>query len=80
MNWSTDSFIVGTSTDSRGHYSLSFVEQEYRPESLLKITASADGFQTLEYTRLGVGLGSDPTHIRCTEETHVIDFQHKRQP
>ena len=80
MDWSTDSFIVGTGTDNLGHYSLSFVEEEFCPVSLFKIRARATGFQTVEYTTMGCRLGNDPTHIRCTEETQTIDFQLEQAP
>jgi len=80
MELSSDTPIVGAWTDSRGEYSLSFVEEEFCPESLLKIRASKEGFQTKEYTWGGYNQGRDPAYIRCTEETQNIDFQLEREP
>jgi len=80
MELTSDTHIVAAWTDSEGGYSLSFVEEEFCPEWLLKIRVSKEGFRTKDYTRSGYNLGNDPTYIRCTEETQTIDFQLEREP
>ncbi len=81
MLWSSDSLIQRVVTDSRGRYSLAFVEEGYCPESLFKIRAGAEGFVSRDRTSwTAFGLGEGVTdHIRCTEGVQIINFSLPRR-
>lgn len=61
---------AGASSDTAGHYSLSFVQSGFCNEHLFGIEAGAAGFHGVHFE--GVG---GPGHIRCTDELQTIDLQ-----
>ena len=75
MSWSSDSLLVRSYSDTQGHYALSFVEVGSCPESLLKLMATGEGYQTSQYMKM---IGAP--FIRCTDEVQTIDFQLEREP
>lgn len=67
-------------TNNQGDYSLSFIEMGFCPESLFRISVSAQGFQSVTQSSHSVFIanlfvGPDTTHVRCTNEQQTIDFQ-----
>jgi hypothetical protein len=74
MSWSSDSLLAESYSNAQGHYSLSFVEMGSCPESLFKLTATAEGYQSSEYLKM-----TGTLFIRCTDEVQTIDFQLERE-
>ena len=67
--------LTRVETNNQGGYSLSFIETgvcPVRPQSLLIISASAQGFETMA---LGFVDDPDAPRVRCTDEPQTIDFQ-----
>ncbi len=70
--------LARVETTNQGGYSLSFIETGVcpeRPQTLLIISASAQGFDTLA---LGFVDAPDAPRVRCTEELQTIDIQLRR--
>ncbi len=71
--------LARVETNNQGGYSLSFIETGVcpeRPESLLIIFASAQGFQLQAF---GFVDAPDEPRVRCTDEPQTIDFQLERE-
>ena len=61
--------VDSSTTDAKGHYSLSYFEEGYCGDTFLGLVATAQGF-----SRRFIGITQDP-HLTCTEELQTIDIQ-----
>jgi hypothetical protein len=75
MKLLSDSLAAASYSNTQGHFSISFIQMGSCAESLLKLTATAEGYQTSEYTKK-----TGTRFIRCTDEVQTINFQLEREP
>ncbi len=67
--WYTSELLTSDLTDSKGQYTISYIEEGYCPESLLFLRASKYGYQYSD---------SGSTRLRCINRLQTINFQLKK--